>query len=228
MARKKNAKVTDTQLTKPQTRLERYLGTIAGLFSDAPTDPRTRLERYLDAIVQGGGGGGGGGGVAYAAIGSVLYHAGTTPPAGYLVCDGTVYNIADYPDLAQFFADNYGSANHWGGDGTTTFAVPDWRGEFFRAAGQNSHAEQGSGAAVGVHQDATKHPLIGVSPDGSSTFLSFGASLSMWYGDANSDYKDSASYDNAFIGSVGKNTNKRSGFNTSRPTNTSLLVCIKV
>lgn len=49
------------------------------------------------------------------------------PPApGFLRCNGTVYNISDYPELAQLFKDKFGNTNHFGGDGTTTFAVPNW------------------------------------------------------------------------------------------------------
>ena len=81
--------------------------------------------------------------------GAVMYYAGLAAPDGWLACDGTVYNIADYPALAAFFAANYGANNYWGGDGTTTFGVPDWQGEFLRASGTNAHENQGSGATVG-------------------------------------------------------------------------------
>ena len=45
-------------------------------------------------------------------------------PKHYVVCDGSEYNISDYPYLAQHFADNLGSINYFGGDGINTFAVP--------------------------------------------------------------------------------------------------------
>jgi len=51
---------------------------------------------------------------------------GTSAPAHYLTCDGTEYNIADYPDLVKHLIDNYGVANYFGGDGETTFAVPKY------------------------------------------------------------------------------------------------------
>jgi microcystin-dependent protein len=44
----------------------------------------------------------------------------TVPP--YLLCDGTVYNFSTYPYLGK----RLGSA--FGGNGSTTFAVPDLRG----------------------------------------------------------------------------------------------------
>ena len=63
-------------------------------------------------------------------IGTVISFMGTTAPSHYLVCDGTVYNIADYSDLADFIQTQFGSKNYFGGNGTTTFAVPDLDNEF--------------------------------------------------------------------------------------------------
>jgi len=90
-------------------------------------------------------------------VGSVLPYMGITAPENYLICDGSVYNIVDYQKLAEHIKNNFGSYNYFGGDGETTFAVPDLRGEFLRGAGTNSHANQGSGASVGEHQDGTEH-----------------------------------------------------------------------
>ena len=65
-------------------------------------------------------------------IGTVISFLGMTPPVGYLVCDGTIWNIEDYPDLASFFGAQFGSAHYFGGDGTETFALPDMRNLFLR------------------------------------------------------------------------------------------------
>lgn len=93
-------------------------------------------------------------------VGAVIMMSGNEAPKHYLKCDGTVYNIADYPELAAFYARSQGSCNFYGGNGTTTFAVPDLRGEFVRGTGTNSHANQGSGASVGIHQDGTEMPFV--------------------------------------------------------------------
>lgn len=58
-------------------------------------------------------------------VGSIIMSVGLTAPIHYLICDGKVYNINDYPELAIFIEDQYGSKNYFGGDGLTTFAVPD-------------------------------------------------------------------------------------------------------
>lgn len=57
--------------------------------------------------------------------GTVINFMGTTAPADYLVCNGAEYSISDHYDLASFFTDQFGEANHFGGDGVTTFAVPN-------------------------------------------------------------------------------------------------------
>ena len=89
-------------------------------------------------------------------VGEIINYMGTIVPEHYLECDGKTYKISDYPILAEHIKTNFGSYNKFGGDGTTTFAVPDLRGEFLRGSGTNSHANQGSGVAVGTHQDASK------------------------------------------------------------------------
>jgi len=54
--------------------------------------------------------------------GHVSAYAGDSAPPGYLMCDGTLYLIEDYPQLAAVVGVKYG------GDGTTTFAVPNLKG----------------------------------------------------------------------------------------------------
>ena len=57
-------------------------------------------------------------------VGNIISRMGIIIPKHYLMCDGREYNITDYPYLAQYIIDNYGSANYFGGDGENTFAVP--------------------------------------------------------------------------------------------------------
>lgn len=66
--------------------------------------------------------------------GTVIAFAGpaTNAPKGYLLCNGATYNKADYPDLFNAIGTIYG------GDGTTNFKVPDFRGVFLRGLGSTS------------------------------------------------------------------------------------------
>lgn len=59
-------------------------------------------------------------------VGEIIRTIGNKTPKHYLMCDGSTHNIADYPYLAQYFKDTFGAINTFGGDGTTTFAVPDY------------------------------------------------------------------------------------------------------
>lgn len=59
-------------------------------------------------------------------VGEVIRTLGDGTPKHYLFCDGSEYNIVDYPHLAQYFKDTFGAINVFGGDGITTFAVPDY------------------------------------------------------------------------------------------------------
>jgi len=52
------------------------------------------------------------------------------PTDDYFICKGTTLNIAEYPALADYFEDAFGSKNYFGGDGTTTFKVPDFTADF--------------------------------------------------------------------------------------------------
>ena len=58
-------------------------------------------------------------------VGEIIRTIGNETPKHYLLCDGSTHNIADYPHLAQYFKDTFGAINVFGGDGTTTFAVPE-------------------------------------------------------------------------------------------------------
>ena len=61
-------------------------------------------------------------------IGHVMTYIGTTAPKHYLACDGSEYNISDYPYLANHILKEFGSYDYYGGDGITTFAVPKLEG----------------------------------------------------------------------------------------------------
>ena len=155
-------------------------------------------------------------------VGVVISVMGKTAPLNYLVCDGTVYNIADYPELAAYFARQFDVCNFFGGDGVTTFAVPDLRGEFLRGSGTNSHANQGNGGAVGEHQDGSAFPFMRVDKD--NNFISVACGDIDSY-PTNFD-KAYSSKTGRFILDKGLNTSLDSSLYSIRPTNTSILYCI--
>lgn len=91
-------------------------------------------------------------------IGTVISYMGIAAPKDYLICDGAIYNIADYSDLAKHIQTNFGLTNFFGGDGTTTFAVPDMRNLFLRGY-HGENGEQLSGS-IGEKQEATEIPNV--------------------------------------------------------------------
>lgn len=67
-------------------------------------------------------------------IGEISYSFDTTPPRNCLLCNGQVINVADYPKLAKVFKDVFGVYNKFGGDGFTTFALPDLTGRYLKGS----------------------------------------------------------------------------------------------
>ena len=60
-------------------------------------------------------------------VGTIIAYAAEAPPAGYLECDGSVLLRADYPALFAAIGTAFGA-----GDGSTTFHLPEFRGQFLR------------------------------------------------------------------------------------------------
>jgi microcystin-dependent protein len=72
--------------------------------------------------------------------GSIIAFAGSSSslPSGYLLCDGTQYSCTTYAALCAVIGST------WGGDGSTTFNVPNLRGRFPLGAGQGTTAYNGA------------------------------------------------------------------------------------
>jgi microcystin-dependent protein len=162
----------------------------------------------------------------------ISYIVGNEAPSGYLKCDGTIYNISDYQTLADAIKDGLGSYNYYGGDGETTFAVPNLQGEFLRGYSTGSTASKTSGvttANVGLHQDAT-NVKSGAWTTGSSSsdtrIFQYGTSGSsvVSFADVTTMTTSRVCYS-----TTGRATESFNGvsYYTTRPTNTSVLYCIK-
>jgi|GEM_PF-2989731 len=71
-------------------------------------------------------------------IGSILAYPVDSIPAGYLKCNGAAVGRVTYPELFALIGTTYGA-----GDGSTTFNVPDLRGEFIRGWGDGRNVDSG-------------------------------------------------------------------------------------
>ena len=174
-------------------------------------------------------------------VGTVISVMGNSAPTHYLACNGQTVNIADYPELAAYFEAQFGTKNKFGGDGTTTFGIPDLRGEFLRGTGTNGHdavvtqglsVPCGNGSSVGTHQNPTllTQPTVQVSSDGTKgTFGNFSTTDGKYRSISNYDSADSGSTIKAVWAAQNIATSTTSttcAMVSSRPTNTSVLYCI--
>ena len=83
------------------------------------------------------------------AAGLVQWYAGNTPPTGWLECNGNAVSRTTYAALFSAIGTTYGV-----GDGSTTFNLPDLRGEFVRGWDHGRGAD--SGREFGSYQQGTK------------------------------------------------------------------------
>lgn len=160
-------------------------------------------------------------------VGSVIsYIVGQSVPVGYLPCDGQVYNIKDYQELADAIKKGPGKYDYFGGDGTTTFAVPDLRGEFLRGTG-TATLNRGTGEAVGVHQEPTTHANFRSYAESASGYFHIPINKNFNQGGANADLAQWATNEVFFRASEISGIAGTVTEYTSRPTNTAVLYCIK-
>lgn len=157
-------------------------------------------------------------------VGHILSFMGATPPSHYVTCDGAIYNITDYPFLAQHIKTQFGKFNFFGGDGTLTFAVPDLRNEFLRGYYANK-TEKLSGE-IGIHQNPTENIFL-YTGNSKIAFTSnynsvdqFPSNMdSIIQGTNNTGWLVNSSTQNWSSTGVGKYT--------ARPANVAVLYCIK-
>lgn len=135
--------------------------------------------------------------------GAIQVFAMSTPPTGWLSCDGSAVSRTTYSTLYGLVGTLYGS-----GDGSTTFNLPDLRGEFIR--GWDAGRGVDSGRTFGSSQtDALKshnHTVSWTIAEGGSGT-----------GSRVQDYN--AAYFN--------NTTSSTGGTETRPRNIAMLYCIK-
>ena len=172
-------------------------------------------------------------------VGTVIAFMGTKAPKGYLICDGTEYNITDYPKLANHFTEQFENIAYFGGDGINTFKVPDLRNEFLR--GYHGDKDNPLSGEIGIHQDATQHANIYISNYGKSLYSpnydysNVGNTNKFDAADTQMKLKDmgsdSSEYNIATVNNLASNTNisyaESVSKYTSRPTNVAVLYCIK-
>lgn len=94
-------------------------------------------------------------------VGSVIYSAASTAPAGFLVCNGSAVSRTTYASLFAAIGTTYGV-----GDGSTTFNLPDLRGEFIRGWDGGRGVDAGRGFGTWQPDAFQGHKHLPSSPVG--------------------------------------------------------------
>lgn len=105
-----------------------------------------------------------------APIGTVIYCALSSAPSGYLKCNGALVSRTTYSALFAAIGTTFGA-----GDGSTTFKLPDLRGEFIR--GWDDARGVDSGRAIGTAQGEAM-----LNHTHSATTGAAGGHNHQWYG----------------------------------------------
>ena len=84
--------------------------------------------------------------------GSVHVMATTTAPSGYLKCNGAAVSRATYADLFAIIGTTWGE-----GDGSSTFNIPDLRGEFVRGWDDSKGTDSGRSFASSQGDNNKQH-----------------------------------------------------------------------
>ena len=136
-----------------------------------------------------------------APAGTIIYHAANTPPTDFIKANGAAISRTTYADLFAVIGTTFGS-----GDGSTTFNVPDLRGEFMRGWDDSRGIDNGRsfGSAQADELKAHTHTF--------STHYNTGAGGVPLQGTSSP---------------TGTVTTSSTGGTETRPRNIALLACIK-
>lgn len=124
-------------------------------------------------------------------VGQIKMFAGNFAPEGWMFCSGQLLSIAEYETLFNLIGTTYG------GDGESTFALPDLRGRTPNHMGQGPGlSNYVLGETVGTEQvtltqqqiPAHSHPFLGStspanSPNPGSNVVGQASQVNMFFGD---------------------------------------------
>ena len=150
-------------------------------------------------------------------VGMIAPFAMSTAPTGWLECDGSAVSRATYADLFTALSTTHGS-----GDGSTTFNVPDLRGEFIR--GWDNGKGTDSGRTFGSSQaDELKshfHRPNNYSSDSTNRFFQGNGSGSGYA------YPATGGSGSLLYSTISDQTDPTGGTET-RPRNIAMMYCVK-
>lgn len=156
-----------------------------------------------------------------AKAGSVMHFAASTAPAGWLKANGALVSRSSYAALFAVVGTTFGA-----GDGSTTFALPDLRGEFVRSLDDGRGVD--SSRNIGTNQTDALQNMTGafyMYPN-TAAYLSgasgtFNATTAGVGGTATQAGQGSAHQINFNAANVARTATE------TRPRNVAMLACIK-
>jgi len=140
--------------------------------------------------------------------GALQVFAMSVAPTGWLKSDGSAVSRTTYADLFTAIGTTFGS-----GDGSTTFNLPDLRGEFVRGWDDGRGVDTGRGFGTSQTDEFKSHTHTGTNPGG-TTWLSRYAE----YG---------GNWPTEKVGNTRTGSTDATGGTETRPRNIALLYCIK-
>jgi len=164
--------------------------------------------------------------------GTVIFYAKNTAPAGYLKANGAAVSRTTYAALFAAIGTTFGV-----GDNSTTFGLPDLRGQFLRGWVDNGSVD--SGRAFGSGQ---VHAYLNHSHTATGATNSTGGHTHTMEGVPSMDRAGGSSFNSAMIKGATTTTglagdhahtvsvsisNSTTGSTETRPVNVALLACVK-
>lgn len=143
-------------------------------------------------------------GLTYRPVGEVSSFARQTPPTGWLHCNGQAVSRTTYSDLFNAIGTVFGAGN-----GTTTFNVPDLRGEFIRGWDNGRGIDSGRGFGTWQGDELRSHTH----------------SYQHYHDSGNVDEYATDTGDD--VGQMRNYTTGATGGSETRPRNVALMYCIR-
>ena len=156
-------------------------------------------------------------------VGSIIWSANASVPAGYLLCNGASVGRDTYPELFAAIGTTYGE-----GDGSTTFNLPDLIGRFIEGASTAGTVKAAAApnitGAIESYNTSTLAVNTGVLNSGTGAFYgtSRNSTATMQVTPESGIYTYKQNFDASRSSSVYQN-----GVSTIQPPSVTALPCIK-
>lgn len=147
--------------------------------------------------------------------GEVFWFAGTTPPTGSLLCDGSAVSRTTYADLFAAIGEIHGQ-----GDNATTFNLPDIKGRFIRGRDNGAGRDPDAASRTAANTGGNTGDAVGSVQDDEFESHTHG-SIPVITNNGNQTAGGTYARANSTAGSTAA-----SGGNETRPKNIYLLPCI--